>query len=87
MVCILSESSAACDISTRSGSFVSLKLRYEIAFHILRWLTTIFVATADVPLDGTDKRRALTVFMKTHIISAGDLENHPGRTNRVWMTD
>jgi len=23
--------------------------------------------------------------MKTHIISAGDLESHPGRTNRVWI--
>src|SRR6266568_5613208 len=86
MACLLSASSAACDISTRNGSFVCLKLRYEVAFHILRWLTTIFVASADGRLDGRDKRRAVTALMKARIISAGDLESHPGRTNRVRIT-
>src|SRR5229473_2426828 len=81
MACLLSASSAACDISTRNGSFVCLKLRYEVTFHILRWLTTIFVATADGRLDGRDKRRAVTALMKARIISAGDLE-----TNRVRIT-
>src|SRR6266849_8365758 len=86
MACLLSASSAACDVSTRNGSFVCLKLRYEAAFHILRWLTTIFVATADGRLDGRDKRRAVTALMKARIISAGDLESYPGRTNRVRIT-
>src|SRR5260370_8241847 len=81
MACLLSASSGACDMSSRNGSFVCLKLRYEVAFHILRWPTTIFVATADGRLDGRDKRRAVTALMKAPIISAGDLESHPGRTN------
>src|SRR6266851_4022397 len=86
MAWLLSASSAACDILTRNGSFVCLKLRYEVAFQILRWLTTIFVATADGRLDGRDKRRAVRALMKARIISAGDLESHPGRTNRVRIT-
>src|SRR5580658_2631389 len=54
MVCLLSASSAAGDNPTRNGSFVCLKLGYEIASHILRWLTTIFVATVDSRADGRD---------------------------------
>ncbi len=29
------------------------------------------------------RRRAVAALMKTHAISAGDLETHPDRTNRV----
>src|SRR5260370_23160124 len=83
MACLLSASSAACDISTRNGSFVCLKLRYEVAFHILRCPTTIFGATADGRLAGRDKRRAVTALMKASIISPDHLDSHPGRTNRV----
>ena len=45
----------------------------------------MFVATADGRPDGTDKRRAVTALMKTHMILAGDLESHPGREQGTKM--